>query len=59
MILLYYMFQIILNTYVAKLSPNFSLAGLGLVLTPIPPAPTHPPDQTSSEMANSLIPNQA
>ena len=28
---------------IAKLSPNFSLAGLGLVLTPIPPAPTHPP----------------
>ena len=26
----------------AKLSPNFSLAGLGLFLTPIPPAPTHP-----------------
>ena len=26
---------------IAKLSPNFSLAGLGLVLTPIPPAPTY------------------
>ena len=48
---------------IAKLSPNFSLAGLGLVLTPIPPAPTHPsthpPDQTSSEMANRSKPNQA
>ena len=28
---------------IAKLSPNFSLAGLSLVLIPIPPAPTHPP----------------
>ena len=44
---------------IAKLSPNFSSAGLGLVLIPIPPAPTHPADQTSSEMANNLNPNQA
>ena len=45
--------------HIAKLSPNFSLARLVLILTPIPLAPTHPPthppihppDQTSSEMA--------